>query len=653
MLKSRSPLIHWIPAVASLLVVLFAPNSLLSQTDYPPIWWVFVSEGGRSDTPVAFSERAIERRHRADLSLDQYDYPISESVLAEIAGTGVVVRHASRWLGAVSVYAAPGQISRLRGLSYVKAVRPVAKWRTSDRVFEVEPKSPPSDRAVDDSQYGLSLTQNQFIRSQRIHEAGHHGEGVLIAMLDTGFDIEHQAFDSVRSRIVATWDFINGAAAVNGLDCPDGNRQNSHGTIVWSVIAGYVPDTLIGVAYGADFALAKTEITCDGTEIRLEEDNWIAAVEWADSLGADLVSTSLGYWKWDDDDNYVLADLNGDSALITRAADMAAAKNMLVITSAGNERGDVDWGKITFPSDGDSVIAVGAVTRDSSLAGFSSPGPSADGRIKPDIATLGSGVYGATAEPYRGYGYSSGTSLAAPLVAGGAALVLQQNPNMTAAELADRIRNTGSMADAPDNDFGYGLFDAYKAADFVRLEPVPLIQVKLEGPPDTTRLRTQGGASVIPQLYALDPPDWVELVDLSDGTGILIVTPDASAPNRLDLAIVADAGFTADTVQAAIETYGQSDDPILIGPNPFSDSLCIHLSPQAGRFVSATIFSVSGEKIWESVNQSGQAADELGRWITVPWDGTNQHGRAVSPGVYLVYVETTNHRTRVKLLKKD
>lgn len=639
-------------------LVLFAlvvSRPVQAQTDYPHIWWIFISDGGRAETPVAFSDRAIERRDRAELTLDKNDYPIADSVLADIVTTGAVVRHASRWLGAVSVYADSGQIESLGQLPFVKSVRPVTRWRASDRNLAVPPKPEPTSAAAADSWYGLSLTQNKFIRSDRIHEIGRHGEGVLIAMLDTGFDIEHPAFDSARSRIVATWDFIGGDSVVNELDCPEGNPghfQNRHGTIVWSVIAGYVPDTLIGVAHGADFALAKTEITCDGTEIRLEEDNWIAAVEWADSLGADLVSTSLGYYKWDDTADYILADLNGDSALITRAADMAAAKNMLVITSAGNER-TKPWGTISFPADGDSVIAVGAVRPDSSIAYFSSPGPSADGRIKPDIATLGINVYCAAAEPNRGYGYANGTSLSAPLVAAGAALVLQQNPEMTATELADRIRNTGSMADSPDNNFGYGLFDAYKAADFVRFEPVPLVQIELGDPPDTILITTLGGSSVVPQLYVLGLPDSVDFVDLGDGTGRLIVTPDPSSPATQHFSIVADAGFTADTTQITIETYGHSSDPILIGPNPFADSVHIYVSPEAGSFVSATVFTISGEKVWESFNYSGQAADELGRWMTVHWDGTNPRGHSVAPGVYLIHVESTRHRTITKLLKID
>ena len=637
-----------------LTITLCVLGSVAAAEVFPEVYWVFVGPEARSDTPVVLSDRALARRARANLQFDSADYPISDTVLEQIAFAGVTVRHASRWLRAVSVYADPVAVARLKRLPFVSKVEAVRQLIATPP--DVQADSPKSRRSMSlaEEDYGASWLQNEMIRSIKLHDAGLTGAGVLIAMLDTGFDIDHPALAGARSRLVATWDFIHGDSVVNELDCPElsqSNWQNGHGTLTWGAIGGYVDDTLIGVAHGADFALAKTEITCGRTEVRLEEDNWIAAAEWADSLGADIITSSLGYYFWDDADDYVFDALNGDSALITRAADMAAAKNIVVITSAGNERQSSVWPHISLPADGDSVIAVGAVAADSGIMSFSSPGPTADGRIKPDVVALGHRVYSTRAEPARGFGYASGTSLSAPLVAGGAALMMEQSPELTAAEVAHRLRVTANRADSPDNDYGYGLVDIYTAADFIRFEPLPTIQLRTGQPPETTLVKTLGGEAVVPVIYSPDLPAWVSLIDQLDGTALLIANPGADNSLREDVLLIADLGFVADTAIINLLSVGSSLNAIHAGPNPFRDSVNIFVTPEAGRLASLTVYTIGGEKLWEYVNDSPISADEMTEWTVVTWPGCNRHQREVADGVYLVVVVAARQQTTLKLLK--
>jgi len=575
-------------------------DRVLAAVDYPRILWVYVDSQAVADTPVELSARALARREKAGITIDEYDYPISAAALAEIEATGAKVRHASRWLRAVAVIASAEQLAAVVELSFVTSVDLVNKLAAAPPVLNDEPSRAPVPLSAAEADYGASLLQNQMIRSVKLHDAGLTGAGVLIAILDTGFDVDHPALAEARENIVATWDFISGDTVVNERDCPDGasdHYQNIHGTYVWGAIGGYVPDTLIGVAAGAEFALAKTEISCSGTEILLEEDNWIAAAEWADSLGADIITSSLGYYLWDDAEDYEFEDLNGDSALITRAADMAAAKNILVITSAGNERRSATWPYITMPADGDSVIAVGATYDDSTITTFSSPGPTADGRIKPDVATLGYRVYTARAESSGGYAYVDGTSLSAPLVAGGAALAMEQNPHLSAFEIAQRIRMSADRADNPDNDYGYGMFDAYKTADFVRFEEIPTIQLRSGQPPETTLVTTLGGGAAVPTIFGIDLPDWVTVIDRQDGTALLVAEPGADNPIHSEAYLVADIGIVADTVGVSFESIGSSSEAIFAGPNPFCDTVTVFAAPEAGRITGVSVLGVH-QQIW-------------------------------------------------------
>jgi len=616
-------------------------------------YWLYLDSSVADPPALYLTDRAWARRAKADpvnLLVSWRDYPIADTVLDGIRGSGLRIKRVSRWLKAVVVDANIGDLSRAVALPFVRRVDPARTLQTvvDDGIRFAKP--PDIQLEAVDFDYGQSGFQNRFVNSVKLHQAGLTGSGVLIAFFDTGYETAHRAFDS--ARIVATYDFINDDVSVNEADCPptSSGDQRSHGTAVLSVVAGNVPDTLMGIAPHADFALAKTEISCDGTEIKIEEYNWIAAAEWADSIGADIINSSLGYAQFTDSGSYTFDQLDGNTTLITIAADIAASLNILVCNSAGNERLN-SWGHIVAPSDGDSVLAVGAVAPDSSLATFSSPGPSADGRIKPDITTLGVSVFKAS---YLGdYSFGSGTSFASPLAAGAAALAMQRNPTLTAYDVLNRIRQTGNRADNPDNDFGYGLLDAVKVANLVIEFDLPPIVRVLQNQLDTAITVTAlPPGDPPPSIEAIYLPNWAEFTDNGDGTGVLRLFPVEAESARDSLLLVGSAATFSDTSKFELYVIGDLQNLVTAGPNPFQDSVYVYIQPSAGNVESISIFNAAGEIVWEKVNNFRLNADAL-TVLPEQWDGRNLAGRKAAAGVYIMFVRTDRHTFRIKLLKTN
>jgi hypothetical protein len=621
------------------------------QSDSPTstrTYWLFLDSTAFSSRPVDLTERARARRAKADpsgLLVDGRDVSISSTTVDRIRHMGVRVRQLSRWFKAVSVEASPTQIDQLVQLDLIRQIDLVARF---NRISLPEPAESeripmPPDATTIDLNYGGSLTQNLFIKAVKMHRAGYTGKGILIAMFDSGFNTNHVAFDS--TSIVTTRDFINGDTDVTGSDCTD-EPQDRHGTVTFGVVGGYVPGTLIGTAFEADFALAKTEITCGGTEIKVEEDNWIAAAEWADSIGADIITASLGYYIFQDSGSYTMDQLDGNTARITIAADIAASKNILVCTAGGNERNDAVWPTIIFPADGDSVLAVGATNPDSLIASFSSPGPSADGRIKPDIVTMGQAVFSASST--GGYSYSSGTSLSTPLVAGGAALAFDFDSTLTAMELLEQIKQTGDRAENPDNNYGYGLMDASRAANILRVVVAESIYVD-SGVSFDLPVGTSGKATELPILEAFGLPPGVSFVDSGAGRGS-IHFDSAAQLQRLDtFGIVAAITDFADTAWVVVSSSVSTvySNRLIAYPNPFERTVTVNGGMPENPLRAVTIFSSSGEKVWEKVNISPGSSDT----ISIEWDGRNSSGQSVAPGVYLLLVETPRGVVTIKVVK--
>ncbi len=311
--------------------------------------------------------------------------------------------------------------------------------------------------------YGPSLNQSTIINVPPVHDLGYTGEGILIASFDAGFDnLQHNCFDNIRAKGIRSYDFVNGDTIVaNGI-----GRLGSgaHGTVTLSLVAGYDPGFLVSPAFNSQFILAKTENT--QSETPLEEDNWVAAAEWADSLGADIITSSLGYNNFDPPyQSYTWEAMDGNTAIITRAADIAVTKGIIVVCTSGNAGLNITHNTLSAPGDGKKVITVGAVTSNRTRANFSSVGPTIDGRIKPDVMARGVSNYTArSGSGSTGYfNISSGTSLACPMVAGVCALMLSANPNLTPAQVINILRNTSDSSSNPNNLRGWGIVNALSA----------------------------------------------------------------------------------------------------------------------------------------------------------------------------------------------
>ncbi len=371
----------------------------------------------------------------------------------------------SRFLNAFSVLVKKEEISKIEKLNFVKKIQEVQTFRRK----KIEPQKLISKNQVSYStNYGLSEKQLTTITIDKLHEKGYFGEGILIGVIDTGFDLRHEAFAGIK--VVAERDFINNDSVTRNEE-GDSSTQDSHGTRVLSVLAGNSVRNLIGVTPKASFALAKTEI--DDQEIRIEEDNWVAALEWADSLGADLVTSSLGYNIFEDGTGYGKNELDGKTSIVARAAKIAVEKGMVVVAGAGNE-GRNSPTTILTPADVEEVISVGAVNEFGKITSFSSNGPTADGRIKPDICAMGAAVLTVSNFSDSTFTFSSGTSFSAPLVAGGIALILESNKTLTPKRIADGLKftaNTDFGGKLPNNTYGYGIADFERLLNFLEANP--------------------------------------------------------------------------------------------------------------------------------------------------------------------------------------
>ncbi len=448
-----------------ILLSLFPASSVFSQELKTEKYWIFFRDKDPAllkASEKAFPERTLQRRAKllgSTQLIDDHDIPVTPRYVEALKSRGLLIISHSRWLNAVSARLSPDEKSSVERLPFVQSVRRVAhgqtgQWTKSAGTFanESAPYSP---------DYGSSYSQNAMINTPAVHQLGYSGQGVLIGMIDTGFNLDHTALRAVH--VVDDSDFVQNDKDVS--ENTEGKSTSSHGTYVLSAVAGYAPGRLIGTAFGASFLLARTE-NDDGIGQQAEEDHWISALEWLEAEGADIVSSSISFFDefQNSSDNYGLSDLDGQTALTTRATNIAFDKGVLVFNSAGN-MGQRGAGYLGTPSDGKKMIAVGAVYGDSTVAVFSSRGPTKDGRKKPDIAALGYNVK-VVANDTSHYDILSGTSLSTPLCAGLAALALEANPGWNVRQLFDAVRKTSDHAGKPSSTIGYGIPNALKAVQF-------------------------------------------------------------------------------------------------------------------------------------------------------------------------------------------
>jgi serine protease AprX len=457
-------------------------NKLSSISDGEKVLvWIFFKDKGNNLTKLfsvpknLVSELSLKRREKVlDKSslIDFTDLPVYSEYISKLQSEGFEPKQVSRWLNGVSGYITKQKIDKVLGLAFVDKADIVYKLSKSPEIKE--PKIDINKKSLTDKpagvhslNYGPSLAQVEQINVPALHDMGLKGEGVIICVMDAGVSLlTHEAFNGLN--IIATYDFVNHRTYVG--DDSGGFGAGWHGTNTLSLIGGYKPGQLIGPAYGSKYILAKTENT--NSESPIEEDNWIAAMEWADSIGVEVTSTSLGYLTFDDTVaakfNYTWQNMDGRTAIITKGAVIAARKGIVVVNSAGNEGDDPIHNTLDAPADADSIITVGSVTSAGNRSSFSSVGNTVDGRTKPDVMALGSNDYMADPNKATSYSIGSGTSYACPLIAGVCAQLLSYKPKLTPMEIRDALRNTASQHNNPDRYMGWGIIDALAALNYIK-----------------------------------------------------------------------------------------------------------------------------------------------------------------------------------------
>ena len=414
--------------------------------------WVYFDKKDSSNI-VSLDKASIKRRVKHNiLEPTKHDYNLKESYIDEVREIGVKLNNQSRWLNALSITADLDKIKLISNLSYVEKIEPIKRHRKKN-IKEVLIESPLS-RNID---YGPSVDQIEQINCHVPHIAGYYGQGIRVLYLDTGYELGHEAYDSLN--VIAQYDFINDDQnTANETEQEILDNQDDHGTICLSVMAGYAPGNLIGPAFKSDYLLAKTEIGAE--EIYQEVDNYVAAIEWGEALGADVTCASLGYYDW-----YEYSDLDGNTAATSIAVDIASSLGVLCVNSAGNE-GDDPWYYVCTPADADSILSVGAVDDEGIIANFSSRGPTYDGRIKPEVCARGVSTYCVRSNTENIYRTASGTSFSAPLAAGAAAVIMSANPDWTNMQVREAIMMTAARSNDPDNVYGYGILNTWAAINY-------------------------------------------------------------------------------------------------------------------------------------------------------------------------------------------
>lgn len=646
--------------------------------------WVFLTDKGIHDPAQlrgalsaaewGWPARSLARRAGAGIPLDFSDLPVHDPYVRRLRVEGFAVERESRWLNAVSLRAPAGRLRDLEAFPFVRYVQPVLVKRGADRLPDVEEldaapgvlgsASVPSP-ALEAWYYGPSYNQLDQIQALDLHRLGYTGAGVRVMVLDTGFRKSHRVFQTC-TNVVAEYDFVNDDADTEN-EAGDPSSAHNHGTGCWAVLGGFEPGALIGPAWAAEFVLAKTEDVA--SEVRSEEDDYVAALEWGDTLGVDVASASLAYFDFDNGFTYTLADLDGDTAVITRAVDMAAAKGMVCVNAMGNSGPSPST--LMTPADADSVIAVGAVDSLGSVSTFSSRGPTGDGRTKPEIVARGSLTYWARAWT-GGYGPASGTSLSTPLIGGLAALIKEAQPTWGGHEIRTALMATGSQAGAPDNDKGWGIargVDAIHHAGAVPEPPRMTLPFALCEPAEGAVLGT-----AVPQLTwspseAGRPGDAAHYTvflerdgsidSLDAGADTSLVLPYALAPGDSVswwVHAVGELGFVRKSmdsrsfsISATLAAQGPPE-PVSLGvlgafPNPTRSGASIRFRAPRNETVLLDLITASGRLVrrFHRVGTGGPDA--------IAWDGRDEEGREVPPGVLFYRIEGRSGADAGKLVR--
>ena len=604
-------------------------------------------------SPAAFlSQRAIERRTRYNIPVDSTDLPVTQRYLDSIRLSGnVTILNTSKWLNQVAIKTSDAAaLARINSFSFVISATPIAPLVSTNNPVNKELDGPPpailapagplpQQLLSDYYGYGRSNGQVKIHAGEFLHNLGFRGEGMQLAMLDAGF-YHYQTlptFDSLRlnNQVLGTWDFVNNEASVD--------EDYYHGMLCLSTIVANLPGVFVGTAPKTSVYLFRTEDV--NTEYPVEEQNYAAGLERADSAGVDMVSTSLGYSEFDNSlFNYTYADMNGDRTISSRAADYAARKGMLLLVANGNE-GTHAWHYLTTPADADSVLAVGAVDTLGNVAAFSSYGPGSDGQVKPGVASVGYNAVVAntnTGQP----AYNNGTSLACPNLAGIATCLWQAFPEVNNMSVITALELSATRASNPDTRVGYGIPNARKAFAILAKQvyrSTPsinncmadisfdakngngfdlILQRKLTGENNFTAVDTfpgQGGFTVKHFQY-------------SDN---LANAPTGNVQYRLQMRVLSDTSFYLDTMQLNYTTPCiPANNDLRLSPNPVSSILRIEIARNTAADVVIRIHNSAGQQVYEK-----QQHLDPGTYIT------EADMRAKPHGIYFVSIYADGRKT--------
>jgi len=665
------------------------------------VWVFFVDrafpneEAHRAALAVAqekISDAALARRARVGASFaDDADLQVTPGYVAGVRRLGEI-RHESRWLNAVSASVPLGRIADIAGFPFVVEVRPVAIGRMAGigpelgpdgrllerpdptrvvtrRAWKTAPRLGGSlARPLSREIYGPSYGQLNEIGVVQTHAAGYSGARVVLEIIDTGFRKDHHAFGIARNHIRGERDFVFHDGQTQN-EMGDDPTQHWHGSATWSTSGGFDPGNIVGPAYGATFVLAKTEDI--RSETRVEEDNYVAALEWGDSLGVDITSASLIYQTFDDGFTWNWGQLDGHTAPISRAIDRAAARGILCVNAMGNFGPDPDT--LGEPADADSMLACGAVDSLDSIARFSSRGPTVDGRTKPEIVARGLDTWAADANGIDTYEPVSGTSLSTPLVGGACALVLEAHPEWSAFRARSALLMTADRASHPDNDYGFGRINVWTAIHQAPIvAPLPFSLVSPANGESVSTLQPRfiwnrsgdpGHGAITYELWIDDDPAFgtpIAYGGLSDTT---YVAPVPLAPSTaFHWRVIAEGplGYrrlsredqmfrtpvSADTHDLVSAPIGWR---VECAPNPYRRGVCTlrWFAPPGSvhKDVDLSIVDPAGRRLARErliVSHEG--------WNESRWDGRSMKGEDVPSGIYLVLLEASGRLAKGKIV---
>lgn len=686
--------LRWCVVAAGLLCSV-PPENVFPQAGFPLRHWIYFKDKGSQDirsfsaSPLSLgiSPRALKRRAKVlppEHLIDERDLPVAQEYLDQLRSRGLKVRSISRWMNSASVEISPEKIAEIRLFQFVTSVEAVA---TVQRPELLVSSIPPSAGLFKGEQrtaldYGPSLTQVQNMRVPDVHNLGINGSGILVGMIDDGFNNYklHNALKNIP--IVAEFDYIQGDSNTSS-EKDDAPGQGDHGAATMSVLAGFESGKLIGSAYGVSLILAKSEY--DPTETQIELDNYVAALEWMERLGADIVSTSLGY---DDLDPYrvfnpgdiVYSMKDGKTAVTSKAGRVAASKGVLLVTAMGNEgpwRYDDNWqlvngqtGSLVTPADADSIVAVGATYSDRLRVDFSSTGPTADGRIKPEVVAQGTAIFAANGKTTTAYIFTQGTSFSTPLTAGVAALILSAHPQLAPMQVREALTNTAmqvndtdpekNITSWPNNWYGYGFVNAFEAVLYHGLvfSNRPSVSASDSLLLVSTLIMSKSGivADSVFLYYRQSSSTVFQQVKMVQ-TSILNEF-QAAIPRSKDETTLGYFFAKENSGVTRLSPSGAPDSLFVLSfvppenfflhnnyPNPFNGFTTIKFDVPFPSNVSLTIYNILGQKIRSLYNGFTDAGS-----TNVRWDGRDEFGRIVASGVYFYHLLTPSSAIAKKLL---